>query len=110
MNWRILNIEYRESDGYIKTVYGVLEHKQMIGENEHFARKIYIKDFNGEIDENFIPLDKINEQTVIEWIQIDLDVELEEKQLQQQFDLEVKKHNEAETKKGLPQHWIQNRS
>lgn len=110
MNWRILNIEYRELDGYVKTVYSVLESKQVINENELFARKVFVNDFNDPIDENFIPLEDLQPETVLEWVQSGLDVELEETQLQQYLDSEAEKHNEPKTKKGLPNHWTRNQS
>lgn len=110
MNWRILNVEYRESDGYIKTVYSVLESKELIGENELFARKIFVNDFNDPIDENFIPLEELQPETVLEWVKSGLDVELEETQLQQHLDAELKQHNQTEVKKGFPKHWTQNQS
>jgi len=87
--WRILNLDYKQENGYVITAWVSLQAQD--DETKSVVRRMYAIDFEDEITEDFIELKNLTEQKVFEWVFQKIDKEKQEEAIQIQLERMVSK-------------------
>ena len=67
-NWKVLEMNHQESDGYVVEVTTVCEKKDGPG----YARKVFISEYEGVPGTGYIPYEDLTEEVVLSWVKDDL--------------------------------------
>jgi hypothetical protein len=67
-DWIVLDMNHRTSDGYVIEVTSACEKKDTPG----YARKVFINEYEGTPETDYIPYEDLTEEIVLGWVKDDL--------------------------------------